>query len=181
MNKKFYLNKKIILIVGIVLIVLCVFVYNIMTSGTHFTSKDTDGNEISFNYPDGWSIQERASGVLIHGEKNATENSSKRSVVTITKISTNGNSMEQVKTNDIYFKTGKIVNETNRTIDGVTATVLDIEEMGGPERGKLGEVKLILFSKGNYIYSIVFVTGDSIKNIEKDVDLFLNSFHAPGN
>ena len=73
LNKKFYLNKKIILYIGIVLIVLCVFVYNIMTSGTHFTSKDSEGNEISFNYPDGWSIQERASGVLIQGEKNATD------------------------------------------------------------------------------------------------------------
>ena len=33
-----------------------------MTSGTHFTSKDNDGNEISFNYPDGWAIQERTAG-----------------------------------------------------------------------------------------------------------------------
>ncbi len=166
---------------AIVLIVLCAVVYNIMTSGTHFTSKDTEGKEISFNYPDGWSIQERTAGVLIQGEKNATDNSTKRSVVTITKTPINGNSIEQVKTNDIYFKTGKIVNETNRTVDGVTATLLDIEEMGGPERGKLGEVKLIFFSKGNYIYSIIFVTGDSIKNIQKDIDLFLNSFHVPGN
>ena len=89
--------------------------------------------------------------------------------------------LDQVKSNDIYVKTGKIVNETNRTVDGVTATVIDIEEMGGPERGKLGEVKLILFSKDNYIYSISFVTGESIKDIEKDIDLILNSFHAPGN
>jgi hypothetical protein len=176
-----YLNKKIIIISCIVLIVLLVLVYNIMTSGTHFTSKDKDGKEISFNYPDGWTIQERTAGVLILGEKNGTGNSTKHSVVTISKISANGTSVDQVKTNDIYVKTGKIVNETNRTVDGVTATVLDIDEMGGPERGKLGEVKFILFSKDYYIYSISFVTGESIKEIQKDIDLILNSFHTSGN
>lgn len=179
LNKKFYFNKKIILIISIVLIVLLVLVYNIMTSGTHFTSKDKDGMEISFNYPDGWTMQERTAGVLIQGDN--TGNSTKRSVVTISKISTNGTSVDQVKNNDIYVKTGKIVNKTNRTVDGVTATVIDIDEMGGPERGKLGEVKFILFSKNNYIYTITFVTGESLKNIQKDIDHILNSFHATGN
>ncbi|NYB53076.1 MAG: hypothetical protein HVN35_11040 [Methanobacteriaceae archaeon] len=180
MNRKFNLNKKIIILSGILLIVILVLIYNIMTSGTHFTSADADGKEISFNYPDGWAFQERTAGTLIQGEKNGT-NSTAHSVVTIRKISANGTSLDQVKNNDIYVKTGKIVNETNRTVDGATATVLDIDEMGGPERGKFGEVKLILFSKGDYIYIISFVTGDSMKNLQKDIDHILNSFHAPGN
>jgi len=149
-----------------------------MTSGTHYTSKDSDGNEISFNYPNGWAFQERTPGALIQGEKNSTENTSNRSVVTITRIPANGTSKDQVKNNNIYFTTGKVFNETNRSIDGVEATVLDIDEMGGPERGKLGEVKLVIFSKDNYIYTISFVTGGSLENLKSDIDQILNSFQT---
>ncbi len=152
--------------------------YYIMTSGTHYTSKDSDGNEISFNYPNGWSFQERTPGVLIQGEKNSTENTTNRSVVTITRISANETSLDQVKNNNIYFTTGEVFNETNRSIDGVQATVLDINEMGGPERGKLGEVKLVIFSKDNYIYTISFVTGGSLENLESDINQILNSFQT---
>ncbi len=41
--------------------------------------------EISFNYPDGWTFEDRQAGVLIQGEKNGTGDSDKRTVVTITK------------------------------------------------------------------------------------------------
>lgn len=153
-------------------------VYNIVASGTHYNSTDSEGNEISFNYPNGWTFQERTPGTLIQGEKNGTDNSTNRSVVTISKISLNGTSLAQVKNNDIYFKTGKVFNETNRSVDGVQAAVIDIEEMGGPERGKLGEVKLVLFSKDNYAYIISFVTGGSLENLKKDIDHILNSFQT---
>lgn len=149
-----------------------------MASGTHYSSKNSEGKEISFNYPNGWAFQERTPGALIQGEKNSTDNSTNRSVVTITKISANGTSLDRVKNNDIYFKTGKVLNETNRTVDGVQASVIDIEEMAGPERGKLGEVKLVLFTKDNYIYTISFVTGGSLEGIKNDIDHILNSFHA---
>jgi len=174
-----YLNKKITVIIGVViLIIIMALVYNIMASGTHYSSKDSEGNEISFNYPNGWAFQERTPGTLIQGEKNSTDNSTYHSVVTISKISLNGTSLEQVKNNDIYFKTGKVFNETNRTVDGTQASVIDIEEMAGPERGKLGEVKLVLFSKDNYIYTISFVTGGSLENLKSDIDHILNSFHT---
>ncbi|EKF86515.1 PsbP-related protein [Methanobacterium formicicum] len=172
------MKKKFIAIITVVLIILLVLGYNIMTSGTHYSSKDSDGNEISFNYPNGWAFQERTPGELIQGEKNSTENTTNRSVVTITRISANGTSMDQVKNNNIYFTTGKVFNETNRSIDGVQATVLDIDEMGGPERGKLGEVKLVIFSKDNYIYTISFVTGGSLENLKSDIDHILNSFQT---
>jgi hypothetical protein len=172
------LKKKFIAIITVVLIILLVLGYNIITSGTHYTSKDSDGNEISFNYPNGWVFQERAPGALIQGEKNSTENTTNRSVVTITRISANGTSVDQVKNNNIYFATGKVFNETNRSIDGVQATVLDIDEMGGPERGKLGEVKLVLLSKDNHIYTISFVTGGSLENLKSDIDHILNSFQT---
>lgn len=153
-------------------------IYNIMASGTHYISNDSKGSEISFNYPNGWTFQERTPGALIQGEKNSTDNSTNRSVVTITKISLNGTSLDQVKNRDIYFKTGKVFNETNRSVDGVQASVIDIEEMGGPERGKLGEVKLILFSKDNNIYTISFVTGGSLENLKNDIDHIVNSFQT---
>jgi hypothetical protein len=174
-----YLNKKVTVIIGVVILIILIgLVYNIMASGTHYSSKDSGGNEISFNYPNGWTFQERTPGTLIQGEKNGTDNSTNRSVVTISKISLNGTSLDQVKNNDIYLKTGKVFNETNRSIDGVQAAVIDIEEMAGPERGKLGEVKLILFSKDNYIYTISFVTGGSLENLKNDIDHILNSFHT---
>nr|WP_319374880.1 PsbP-related protein [uncultured Methanobacterium sp.] len=173
------MNKKVTgIIVVVILILLMAFVYNIMASGTHYSSKDSSGNEISFNYLNGWAFQERTAGVLIQGEKNSTDNSTNRSVVTITRISVNKTSLDQVKNNDIYFKTGKVLNETNRTVDGVQASVIDIEEMAGPERGKLGEVKLVLFSKDNYIYTISFVTGGSLEGLKNDIDHILNSFHT---
>jgi hypothetical protein len=99
-------------------------------------------------------------------------------VVTINKISLNGTSLDQVKNNNIYIKTGKVFNETNRTVDGVKASVIDIEEMAGPERGKLGEVKLVLYSKDNYIYTISFVTGGSLEKLKGDIDHILNSFQT---
>jgi hypothetical protein len=174
-----YLNKKVTVIIGVVIIIIIMgLVYNIMASGTHYSSKDSEGNEISFNYPNGWTFQERTPGALIQGEKNSTDNSTNRSVVTLTKISLNGTSMDQVKNNNIYFKTGKVFNETNRTVDGIQASVLDIEEMAGPERGKLGEVKLVLFSKDNYIYTITFVTGGTLEGIKNDIDHILNSFRT---
>jgi len=178
LDKKITLDKKIIIILAIALIIVFGLVYNILTSGTHYNSTGEDGIEISFNYPDGWAFQERTAGVLIQGEKNGTDNSTNRSVATINRISTNGTSLDQIRNNNAYIKTGKIVNETNRTIDDVEATVIDIDEMGGPDRGKLGEVKLILFSKDDYIYTISFVTGGSIKDIESDINHILNSFHA---
>jgi hypothetical protein len=57
----------------------------VLTSGTHYTSKDDNKMEISFNYPDGWTFEDRQAGVLIQGEKNGTGDSDKRTVVTITK------------------------------------------------------------------------------------------------
>lgn len=149
-----------------------------MSSGTNFTSNGTDGMKISFNYPDGWAFQERSPGVLIQGEKNGTIDATNRSVVTIARVSGNGTTIDKIKNNDVYIKTGKIVNETNRTIDGVEAKVINIDEMAGPERGKLGEVELIIFSKDNYIYTISFVTGGTLKSIENDINFILNSFHV---
>lgn len=162
----------------VVFIVLLALVYSIMASGTHYSSKNNEEKEISFNYPNGWSFSERTPGELIHGEKNSTDNSTYRSAVTITKISLNGTSLDQVKNDNIYIKTGKVFNETNRTVDGVQASVIDIEEMAGPERGKLGEVKLVLYSKDNYIYTISFVTGGSLENLKSDIEHILNSFQT---
>lgn len=172
------LDKKFIVIIVIVFIIFVSLVLSIMASGTHYSSKDNEGKEISFNYPSGWSFSERTPGALIQGEKNSTDNSTNRSVVTITKISLNGTSLDQLKQDNIYLKTGKVFNETNRTVDGVQASVIDIEEMAGPERGKLGEVKLVLFSKDNYAYIISFVTGGSLENLKKDIDHILNSFQT---
>ena len=165
-------------IIVVVLIILVALVFSIMASGTHYSSKNNEGKEISFNYPNGWSFSERTPGELIHGEKNSTDNSTNRSVVTITKISLNGTTLDQVKNDNIYIKTGKVFNETNRSVDGVQASVIDIEEMAGPKRGKLGEVKLVLFSKDNYIYTISFVTGGSLVNMKSDIDHILNSFQT---
>nr|WP_243687697.1 PsbP-related protein [Methanobacterium formicicum] len=90
----------------------------------------------------------------------------------------NGTSLDQVKSNDIYLKTGTVINETNRSVDGVQATVIDIDEMAGPERGKLGEVKLVLLSKDDYIYTITFVTGGTLEKMKGDIDHILNSFQT---
>lgn len=172
------LDNRFLVIITVVFIILLAVVFSVMASGTHYSSKNNDGKEISFNYPNGWSFSERTPGELIQGEKNSTDNSTNRSVVTINKISLNGTSLDQVKNNNIYVKTGRIFNETNRTMDGVQASVIDIEEMAGPERGKLGEVKLILFSKDNYIITISFVTGGSLENLKGDIDHILNSFQT---
>ncbi|AUB56261.1 MAG: hypothetical protein KO318_02850 [Methanobacterium sp.] len=171
-------DKRFITIITVVFIILLAMVFSIMASGTHFSSKNNEGKEISFNYPNEWSFSERTPGELIQGEKNSTDNSTNRSVVTINKISLNGTSLDQVKNNNIYIKTGKVFNETNRTVDGVKASVIDIEEMAGPERGKLGEVKLVLYSKDNYIYTISFVTGGSLEKLKGDIDHILNSFQT---
>lgn len=112
------------------------------------------------------------------GKKNSTDNSTYRSVVTITRTLANGTSLDQVKSNDIYLKTGTVINETNRSVDGVQATVIDIDEMAGPERGKLGEVKLVLLSKDDYIYTITFVTGGTLEKMKGDIDHILNSFQT---
>ncbi|PKL73605.1 MAG: hypothetical protein CVV29_02655, partial [Methanobacteriales archaeon HGW-Methanobacteriales-2] len=115
-------DKRFITIITVVFIILLAMVFSIMASGTHFSSKNNEGKEISFNYPNEWSFSERTPGELIQGEKNSTDNSTNRSVVTINKISLNGTSLDQVKNNNIYIKTGKVFNETNRTVDGVKAS-----------------------------------------------------------
>jgi uncharacterized protein YxjI len=56
-----------------------------------------------------------------------------------------------------------------------------IDEMAGPERGKLGEVSLVIFKKDDYIYTITFVTGGSLEDIEDDINHILNSFHISEN
>jgi hypothetical protein len=173
----FDLDKKMIIVIAIVLVIFLGLIYMVLTSGTHYTSKDSE-MEISFNYPDGWTFQERKAGVLIQGEKNGTDNSTKRSVVTITKVSANGTSVKQIKNENSYINTGKIVNKTNRTVDGIKTTEIKIYEMSGPERGKLGEVSLVIFKKDDYIYTISFVTGGSLKDIENDIGHILNSFHV---
>jgi len=170
-------DKKIPIIIAIAVIIILGLVFYILTAGTPYTSKGEDGIEISFNYPNGWAFQDRTPGVLIQGEKNGTDNSTNRSVVTINRIAANETSLDQIRNDNPYIKTGSIVNETNRTIDGVEAAVIDIDEMGGPDSGKIGEVKLVLFSKDDYIYTISFVTGGSIKDIESDINHILNSFH----
>ena len=177
MNKKF-INKKFMVVAAVILVIILAMVYFTIASGTHYTSKDSKGNEISFNYPSGWVFQERTAGELIQGEKNSTDNSTYRSVVTITRTLANGTSLDQVKSNDIYLKTGTVINETNRSVDGVKATVIDIDEMAGPERGKLGEVKLVLLSKDDYIYTITFVTGGTLEKMKGDIDHILNSFQT---
>ncbi len=170
-------SKKYIIIIAIVAIISITLIYNIVTSGTNYTSKGQDGVEISFNYPTGWAFEERAAGALIQGEKNGTSNVTNRSVVTIAKVAANSTSVEQIKSNNIYIKTGTITNETNRTVAGVTAQVINIDEMAGPERGKLGEVELILFSKDDNIYTITFLNGETVKGLENDINHILNSFN----
>jgi hypothetical protein len=170
-------SKKYLIIIAIIAIIFIALIYNVLASGTHYTSKGEDGVEISFNYPAGWAFQERTAGILIQGEKNGTDNTTNRSVVTIAKVSANSTSVEQIKSNNIYIKTGKITNETNRTVADATAQVIDIDEMAGPERGKLGEVKLVLFSKDNYIYTITFLNGQTVKGLENDINHILNSFN----
>ncbi len=56
--------------------------------------------------------------------------------------------------------------------------MIDIDEMAGPERGKLGEVKLVLLSKDDYIYTITFVTGGTLEKMKGDIDHILNSFQT---
>jgi hypothetical protein len=180
LNKKF-INKKFLLIAAVILIIFLAMVYYIIASGTHYTSKDSNGNEISFNYPDGWAFQERVAGELIQGEKNGTDDSTYRSVVTINRTLASATSLDQVKSNNVYLKSGKIINETSRSVDGVEATVIDIEKLGGPERGKLGEVKLVLLSKEDYIYTITFVTGGTLEKMKDDIDHILNSFQTRKN
>jgi hypothetical protein len=175
------LDKKMIIIIAIVIIIFLGLIYSVLTSGTHYTSKDDNKMEISFNYPDGWTFEDRQAGVLIQGEKNGTGDSDKRTVVTITKISANGTSVKQIKKENVYINTGKLINETNRTIDGVQTKEMIIDEMAGPERGKLGEVSLVIFKKDDYIYTITFVTGGSLEDIEDDINHILNSFHISEN
>jgi len=47
LNKKF-INKKFLLIAAVILIIFLAMVYYIIASGTHYTSKDSNGNEIRF-------------------------------------------------------------------------------------------------------------------------------------
>jgi hypothetical protein len=170
--------KKALIALIIILVVIFAAVYLITSSGTHYSSNDTAGKEISFNYPTGWAFEDQTAGVVIQGEKNATNSTSSRAVVTISKISAGGTSVDKIKSDDTYVKTGKIVNETNLTVDGTKAIAVTIEEMGGPEIGKIGESKLILFTKNGNIYKISFVTGDTIKTIQSDIDFIVNSFHT---
>ncbi len=166
-----------IIIISVVIIIFLGLIYSVLTSGTHYTSKDDNKMEISFNYPDGWTFEERQAGVFIQGEKNGTGDNDNRTVVTIKKISANGTSVKELKKENVYINTGKLVNETNRTIDGVQTKEMIIDEMAGPERGKLGEVSLVIFKKDDYIYTITFVTGGSLEDIEGDINHILNSFH----
>nr|WP_054858788.1 hypothetical protein [Methanobacterium formicicum] len=56
-------------VAAVILVIILAMVYFTIASGTHYTSKDSKGNEISFNYPSGWVFQERTAGELIQGEK----------------------------------------------------------------------------------------------------------------
>ncbi len=148
-----------------------------LTSGTEYTSKEDNGTIIKFNYPDGWRFNEFKAGVHIQGEKNDSENGG-RAVVTINKIPANGTSVDKIKKENSYMRTGKILNQTDLEIDGIKTTLFRIQLIGGPERGKLGEATLVIFKKEDYLYSISFVSGGSLEKIEPDIEHILNSFHV---
>lgn len=144
------------------------------TSGNQFTTKDSSGKEMSFTVPDGWTFDEDAPGVVVSGETNKTNNTA----VVISKLPTNGASLEDLKSNTTYVKTGNRVSEVTRTVDGVQAYEITTDQMAGPLIGKLGEAKDIIFVKNGNVYKISFFTGGTLQSIQQDIDTIVNSFKS---
>lgn len=144
------------------------------TSANQFTTKDSAGKEMSFTIPAGWTFEERAPGMVVSGETNKTNHTA----VTISKLPTNGASLEVLKNNATYVKTGKIVSEVNRTVDGVQAYEITTDQMAGALIGKIGEAKDIIFIKNGNVYKISFFTGGTLQQIQQDIDTIVNSFKS---
>jgi len=128
---------------------------------------------MSFDIPEGWAFKDKAPGIVIQGETNKTNFTS----VTISKLPANGASLEDLKHNTTYVRIGKIVSETNRTVDGVKAYEITTK-ISGKVVGELGEGKDYVFVKDGYVYDIGFYTGETLSKIQKDIDTVVNSFHA---
>lgn len=168
------LNKSMIGILSILVLVVLVSGCSSTNSANHYSSKDTTGKEISFDYPNGWTFEDRAAGIVIQGEKNDTN----ITTVTISKLPAGSSSLETLKNNSTLVRTGTIVSETNRTVDGVTAKEITLNQVAGAAIGKIGEAKVVIYIKNGNVYTISFFTGDTIQNIQDDIDTIVNSFKA---
>lgn len=169
------MKKEVIGIMGIISVLLLVVLASGCTSTTsanHYSSKDSAGKEISFDYPNNWTFEDMAAGIVIQGEKNSTNNTA----VTISKLSAGSSSLEALKDNATYVKTGNIVSETNRTVDGVNAIEVTLDQVAGPAIGKIGEAKVIIYIKNGNVYTLSFFTGDTLQSIQNDIDTIVNSF-----
>ena len=166
------MNNKAIMGIMVV-IILTVLASGCTSSSNQYTSKDSTGNTMSFDVPNGWAFKDKAAGIVIKGETNKTNYTS----VTISKLSANGVSLEDLKHNTTYVKIGDIVSETNRTVDGVKAYEI-ATKLSGNVVGKLGEGKDYVFVKNGNLYTIEFYTGETLSKIQQDMDTIVNSFHA---
>ena len=168
------MNNKAIIGIMAVLILVVLASGCTSTSGNQFTTKDSSGKEMSFTIPDGWAFSEDAPGVVVSGETNKTNHTA----VTISKLPANGASLEDLKHNTTYIKTGKIVSEVTRTVDGVQAYEITTDQMAGVLIGKIGEAKDIVFVKDGNVYKISFFTGETLQQIQQDIDTIVNSFKS---
>jgi outer membrane lipoprotein-sorting protein len=166
-------NKAIIGILSMLILVVLASGCTSSSSTNQYSSKDSAGNTMSFDIPDGWIFKDKAPGIVIQGETNKTNFTS----VTISKLSADGSSLEDLKHNATYARIGKIVSETNRTVDGVKAYQITTK-ISGQVVGQLGEGKSFVFVKDGNMYTIEFYTGEKLSKIQQDIDTIVNSFHA---
>lgn len=166
------MNKSVIGILSILVLVVLVSGCSSTNSANHYISKDAAGKEMSFDYPNGWTFEDRAAGIVIQGEKNGTNNTA----VTISKLPAGSSSLETLKNNATLVRTGTIVSETNRTVDGVNAMEVTLNQVAGTAIGKIGEAKVVIYIKNGNVYTISFFTGDTLQTIQNDIDTIVNSF-----
>ncbi|MCE5214987.1 MAG: hypothetical protein LLF83_09755 [Methanobacterium sp.] len=183
--KDIKLNRKLILVLAIIVLVVAVGVFAAnqsppTTNKTNNTTNTTpvvsenhfDNGIVSFDYPEGWKVT--------NGTKNPV-------IVTVSKDENNSFSVMNENLKNTTFaervlvwrqnilQSGSITYENNITMDNISGYNI---EATYKVNNTIYNTRGIAISKNNTAYFVIFIFNNSLLDYKNEMDLVINSFHV---